>query len=134
MTLNPGLVDRKSWLDFSPDLLGEFHETFYWDLVGSASSIPLTFKGHSVSPTFHFDVDRISFGVVSYGFLNSKTLTLTNTSEVPMRFALRIPGDGRFLQKEFDVIPPRGMLLPNCSQKVQVDFISVNVKTYSLAP
>lgn len=34
-----------------------------------------------VSPTFHFDLDRISFGVVSYGFLNSKTLTLTNTSE-----------------------------------------------------
>jgi len=26
-------------------------------------------------------LDRISFGVVSYGFLNSKTLTLTNTSE-----------------------------------------------------
>ena len=36
-----------------------------------------------VSPTFHFDLDRISFGVVSYGFLNSKTLTLTNTSEAP---------------------------------------------------
>jgi hydrocephalus-inducing protein len=119
-------------VEFCPDLLGEFHETFYWDLVGSASSIPVTFKGHSVSPTFHFDVDRISFGVVSYGFLNSKTLTLTNTSEVPMRFALRIPGDGRFLQKEFDVIPPRGTLLPNCSQKVQIDFISVNVKTYDL--
>ena len=34
------------------------------DLVGSTSSIPLTFKGHSVSPTFHFDLDRISFGVV----------------------------------------------------------------------
>ena len=37
--------------------------------------------GPQVSPTFHFDLDRISFGVVSYGFLNSKTLTLTNTSE-----------------------------------------------------
>lgn len=119
-------------VEFCPDLLGEFHETFYWDLVGSASSIPLTFRGHSVAPTFHFDVDRISFGVVSYGFLNSKALTLSNTSEVPMRFALRIPGDGRFLQKEFDVIPPRGMLLPSCSQKVQIDFISVNVKTYDL--
>jgi hydrocephalus-inducing protein len=119
-------------VEFCPDLLGEFNETFYWDLVGSASSIPLTFKGHSVSPTFHFDVDRISFGVVSYGFLNSKTLTLTNDSEVTMRFALRIPGDGRFLQKEFDVIPPRGTLLPNCSQKIQIDFISVNVKTYDL--
>ncbi|CAE8612898.1 unnamed protein product [Polarella glacialis] len=123
-------------VELCPDLLGEFQETFYWELVGrippSTSSIPLNFKGHSVSPTFHFDLDRISFGVISYGFLNSKTLTLTNTSEVPMRFALRIPGDGRFAQREFDVIPPRGMLLPNCSQKVQVDFISVNVKSYDL--
>ena len=40
-----------------------------------------------VSPTFHFDLDRISFGVVSYGFLNSKTLTLTNTSEASSLFS-----------------------------------------------
>ncbi|CAK0825377.1 unnamed protein product [Prorocentrum cordatum] len=120
-------------IDFVPDLLGHFQETFRWDLVGSAASLALTFTGKSVPPTFTFDVDRIAFGVVSYGYLNSKTLTLTNTSEVPMRFALRIPGDGRFAQKEFDVIPPRGMLYPNCSQKVQLDFISVNIKTYDLA-
>lgn len=87
--------------EFCPDLLGEFHETFFCELVGSASSIPITFKGHSVFPTF--------------------------------TFVLRIPGDGRFLQKEFDIIPNRGTLLPNCSQKIQVDFISVNLKTYDLA-
>ena len=86
-------------VEVCPGLLGEFQETFFWELVGSTSRIGLSFRGHSVSPTFHFDLDRISFGVVSYGFLNSKTLTLTNTSEVPMRFALRIPGDGRFTQR-----------------------------------
>lgn len=119
-------------VEVCPDLLGEFQEVFYWELVGSTSKIGLSFRGHSVSPTFHFDLDRISFGVVSYGFLNSKTLTLTNTSEVPMRFALRIPGDGRFTQREFDVIPPKGTLLPNCAQKVQIDFVSMNVKSYDL--
>ena len=36
-----------------------------------------------------------------------------------MRFSLRIPGDGRFLQKEFVVIPSKGTLLPNCSIKVR---------------
>ena len=64
-----------------------------------------------------------------------------------MRFALRIPGDGRFTQRslprsgcvfradqmlwasgEFDVIPPKGTLLPNCSQKVQIDFISAALR------
>lgn len=109
-------------VEVCPDLLGEFQEVFYWELVGSTSKIGLSFRGHSVSPTFHF----------SYGFLNSKTLTLTNTSEVPMRFALRIPGDGRFTQREFDVIPPKGTLLPNCAQKVQIDFVSMNVKSYDL--
>eukprot|EP00434_Breviolum_minutum_P033123 symbB.v1.2.029308.t1/scaffold3193.1/size61566/3 len=49
-----------------------------------------------------------------------------------MRFALRIPGDGRFTQREFDVIPPKGTLLPNCAQKVQIDFVSMNVKSYDL--
>eukprot|EP00397_Hematodinium_sp_SG-2012_P000030 GEMP01000030.1.p1 GENE.GEMP01000030.1~~GEMP01000030.1.p1 ORF type:complete len:4608 (+),score=1069.56 GEMP01000030.1:10-13833(+) len=120
-------------VDFCPDLLGDFQETFNWDLVGSASQIPITFKGHIQAPTFHFDVERINFGTISYGFLNSKTLSLTNTSEVAMRFSIRIPGDGRFLQKEFDVIPSNGTLLPNCSIKVQIDFTSVNVKTYELS-
>ncbi len=71
---------------FSPDILGEFHETFQWELLGSATSLPLTFKGKCIAPSFHFDIDRLAFGVVSYGFLNSKTLTLTNTSEVPMKY------------------------------------------------
>ncbi|CAE7894602.1 Hydin [Symbiodinium microadriaticum] len=124
-----------------PDLLGEFQETFYWELV---------------SPTFHFDLDRISFGVVSYGFLNSKTLTLTNTSEAPPKQRDSKTGDdeeksnGKVLQTwgtfedletmkqcEFDVIPPKGTLLPNCSQKIQIDFVSeplrrLNVKSYDL--
>ena len=29
--------------------------------------------------------------------------------DLPFRFALRIPGDGRFNQKEFEVIPARGL-------------------------
>ena len=110
-------------IDFCPNILGEFHETFLWELSSNnkaACTIPISFKGNSVCPTFHFDMERINFGTVSFGFLNCKTITLSNDSEVTMRYALRIPGDGRFLQKEFDVIPSKGVLLPNCSQKIQV--------------
>lgn len=39
-------------------------------------------QGICVPPTFYFDQDRISFGVVSSGFLTTKTVTITNTSEV----------------------------------------------------
>ncbi|CAD7931174.1 unnamed protein product [Amoebophrya sp. A25] len=126
-------------IDFCPNILGEFHETFMWELSSnnkSACAIPISFKGNSVCPTFHFDVDKINFGTVSFGFLNCKTITLSNDSEVTMRYVLRIPGDGRFLQKEFDVIPSKGVLLPNCSQKIQIDFISAQAnpnKSYDLA-
>jgi hypothetical protein len=50
-----------------------------------------------------------------------------------MRYSLRIPGDGRFLQKEFDLIPSKGVLLPNCGQKIQLDFIATQAanKQYS---
>ncbi|CAD7939993.1 unnamed protein product [Amoebophrya sp. A120] len=126
-------------IDFCPNILGEFHETFNWELSSNnkaACVIPISFKGNSVCPTFHFDMDRINFGTVSFGFLNCKTITLSNDSEVTMRYALRIPGDGRFLQKEFDVIPSKGVLLPNCSQKIQIDFISAQAnpqKAYDLA-
>ena len=85
-----------------------------------------------MAPTFRFDFDKLNFGIVSFGFLTSKTLTLTNTAEVPFSYSLRIPGDGRFLQKEFDIIPSSGTLLPGCSQRIQVDFIPINVKVYDL--
>jgi hydrocephalus-inducing protein len=125
-------------IEFCPNILGEFNESFHWELSSnnkSACTIPITFKGNSVCPTFHFDVDRVNYGIVSYGFLNCKTITLSNDSEVTMRYGLRIPGDGRFLQKEYDIIPSKGVLLPNCSQKVQIDFISTQAanKQYDLA-
>uniref|UniRef100_A0A0G4I9B7 HYDIN/VesB/CFA65-like Ig-like domain-containing protein n=1 Tax=Chromera velia CCMP2878 TaxID=1169474 RepID=A0A0G4I9B7_9ALVE len=118
-------------IEFNPEVLGEFNESFIWKMEGSAVDNILTFKGCCVVPSFSFDIDRLSFGIVSFGFLQSKTLCLTNTSEVPLKYALRVPGDGRFLQKEFDVTPKRGTLLPSCSQKIQVDFIPVHVRAYA---
>lgn len=29
---------------------------------------------------------------------------------------------------EFDVIPPKGTLLPNCAQKIQIDFVSLGLR------
>ena len=71
-------------IEFCPSQLGQFHCTFHWELSSnnkSACTIPISFKGNSVCPTFHFDVDRINFGLVSYGFLNCKTVTLSNVSK-----------------------------------------------------
>lgn len=71
-------------MDFKPSDLGSFHEVFEWTLKGSATAVTLAFRGVSVQPTFTFDTTMINFGNVSFGFLNSRMLTLTNTSQVPL--------------------------------------------------
>ena len=51
----------------------------------------MTFRGRVVGPTFAFEEKEVDFGLVSYGFLNQRTLNLVNTSAIPMKFYLRIP-------------------------------------------
>ena len=73
----------------------------------------LTFKGHVVAPTFEFSEKIIDFGKVSYNFAVVKRVVLTNTSLVPITYAVRIPGDGRHSSKpEFKVTPNNGTLQP----------------------
>lgn len=117
-------------VEFKPSDLGVFHEIFEWTLKGSATAVTLAFRGKSVEPTFEFNEDRINFGTVSYGFLNSRMLTLSNTAEVPIVYALRVQGDQPSPDNEFTLIPAKGTLLPNCSQRIQVDFMSCQEKKY----
>jgi hypothetical protein len=115
---------------FCSEILGEFSEHFNFKLHGSDEPLSVHFKGHVVGPTFHFDVEDIDFGKISYDFLNSRTICLMNTSEIPMKFALRVPQDGNYLNKEFQLIPANGTVLPGGKQQITVDFISTNVKRY----
>lgn len=49
-----------------------------------------------VAPKFKFDVAELDFGPVSFGFLQSRTLKLTNESDIPFQFALSVPMDGKY--------------------------------------
>ena len=80
---------------FLSDILGEFSETFRFALEGSADMLTLTFRGHVVAPTFKFSDEIIDFGKVSYKFVVSKIVYLTNTSDVDINYSIRVPGDGR---------------------------------------
>eukprot|EP00935_MAST-01C_sp_MAST-1C-sp1_P000586 g586.t1 len=115
---------------FCSEILGEFSEHFNFKLHGSDEPLSVHFKGHVVGPTFHFDVEEIDFGKISYDFLNSKQICLINTSEIPMKFGLRVPQDGNYLNKEFHLIPANGTVLPGGKQQITIDFISTNVKRY----
>ena len=127
---------------FLSDALGEFSETFVAQLFGQPAPLPMLIKGRVVGPSFLFQqtgggepVEVLDFKTVSIGFLNTITFELQNTSEIPMRYALRIPGDtaNAFQPREFQVVPASGAVLPHGKQKLQLDFISYTVKKYDLA-
>ena len=80
---------------FESDILGEFSESFSWEIKGASESLVLDFRGRVVGPTFELDCTELDFGVVSYGFRYSLDFTVTNTSEIPMKFRMRIrDGEG----------------------------------------
>jgi len=117
---------------FQSDILGEFSETFRIELEGSSEVLVLTFKGHVMAPSFEFNTDVINFGEVSYDFQNTQVALMRNTSEVPMTFNIRVPGDGKESNKEFNIIPSKGTLQPKESINIQIDFMSKTVKKYDM--
>jgi len=73
----------------------------------------------------------VDFGIASFGFLHSRTITLANTSQIPMKFTLRIPKDGEFMQREFGLTPSSGTLLPKSKMPIKLDFVPETVKKYT---
>jgi hydrocephalus-inducing protein len=108
---------------FKSDILGEFSETFRFAMEGSAEMLSLTFKGHVVAPTFKFSEEIIDFGRVSYKFPVHKTVHLTNTSDVEINYVVRVPGDGRSLQNEFNITNDRGRLEKNREAQITIEFV-----------
>jgi len=117
---------------FRSGTLGEVHETFHCILKGQPIPLPLTFKGRVVGPSFHFSVGEIDFGTVSIGFQASRMLSMYNTSDIPMKFRLRIPEENP-ARPEFTIEPERGAILPHRKVNLQVHFCSLNIWRYDLA-
>lgn len=59
----------------------------------------------------------------------TKEFTLTNTSEIPLRFAWRVPSDTEE-PKEFQILPGKGTILPHGKVKINVEFVSRTVQRY----
>ena len=111
------------------------------------------FSGSVIGPTFQFDIPKLNFSTVSYGFLNTSTFTLHNTSLVPMTFHMRVPGDGVseslcstsdydsnysetgsvLPPKEFEIVPSSGKIQPQSQKTIKMDFISNTLKKYDLS-
>ncbi|XP_068024510.1 hydrocephalus-inducing protein homolog [Melanerpes formicivorus] len=144
-------------ISFSSPSLGHFTEEFRFHVEGSPEPVTLTIRGCVTAPTFHFDVPGLHFGEVSFGFPHSLSCRLTNSSLVPMAFALRVPGDGtaepslpstallldpshpawggraQGHPREFSISPGRGTIRPLSFVDIQVTLCSNTVGPYELA-
>ncbi|CAK9098498.1 unnamed protein product [Durusdinium trenchii] len=137
-------------VDFKPKELGPFHE-----------AVTLAFRGTSVRPKFRgperaqhaghrgvgrkvpgptvtFDPDRSNLRQrqnPSPDTLYTSTfrgLMEIGELRVPCYYTLTVKGDEAPPNNEFEIIPSRGTLLPNCAQRIQVDFISQTEKKYDM--
>ncbi|XP_076808093.1 hydrocephalus-inducing protein homolog isoform X2 [Clavelina lepadiformis] len=141
-------------ITFRSECLGSFSQDFYFSVDGTPEPLKLTVKANVIGPTFHFDVPRLRFGTVSYGFNHTKICTLINTSLVPMTFILRIPDDGKGepsissmsdlsdgllstiglkaikSPQEFDITPAQGIIRPQSEAKIHVTLCSNTLKRY----
>ena len=118
-------------VSFSSDVLGDFNEDFGWQLQGTPQPLTLTMRGKVIGPTFHLDEEMLDFQRVSVAFVNSRAFNLFNTSDIPFRFHMRVPGDGAGVKKEFAVTPSTGTILPHGKQRVQIDLIAYATRQYN---
>ncbi|XP_072403680.1 hydrocephalus-inducing protein homolog [Chiloscyllium punctatum] len=156
-TLLPGKYQLLE-VTFKAAILGNFIVDLFLSVKGSPEPIQVTFKGHVIGPTFHFNVPVLNFGEVSFGFPKTISCCLTNTSLVPMSIKLRVPSDGTgeisqtsFSQasehksinlwmniesgarpKEFTINPSGGNIKSHVGKEIQVSFCPNTVKKYDM--
>ena len=74
----------------------------------------------------------IDFGKVSYSFPEEKRIVLKNLSEVSFTFNLRIPGDGKLAQREFEIEPARDEIDKGGEKVITITFIPKSTKKYQM--
>ncbi|XP_056381388.1 hydrocephalus-inducing protein homolog isoform X2 [Hyla sarda] len=146
-------------ISLSCNILGEFRENFNFNVDGSPNDVVLTIRGCIIGPTFHFSVPALHFGDVSFGFPQTLSCSLSNTSLVPMSFSLRVPGDGTgdlsitshtYIEEdraaswrrlnnggwrpcEFTITPSKGTIRSQGLLDIEVTLCSNSLKKYELA-
>jgi hydrocephalus-inducing protein len=85
----PKSVQRHLDIEFIPDSLGKFEVTYDVAVKGATYPVKLTFKGEMLGPTFVCDVEQIAYGKVSYSFTYTRSVKISNTSEIPMRYTIK---------------------------------------------
>lgn len=119
-------------MTFQSSKVGEFQEVFRWAITDSRDELTLHVRGHVRAPEFEFKENKIDFGVVSYQFEKVQEIELENKSQVKFKFNLRIPGDNKNNEKEFEISPESDEIKPGETRKILVKFMPHQKKRYNM--
>lgn len=113
--------------------IGLFNEQFTVRIIGAEYVSPkLWVRGRVIGPTFDIVPKSVNFGTVSFGFLYTQTLEITNDSDIPFDFQLVIHQDPTFRLSEVSVLPDHGIVQKFSKTKVKLEFLPVDLKEYSI--
>ncbi|KAG2522693.1 hypothetical protein BBO99_00005426 [Phytophthora kernoviae] len=115
---------------FCSQALGETFHHICFSMQGSDEQLTARFKANVIPPVFHFDVDQVDFGAVSYSFPQTQTVKLINASKISIKYSLRVPEEASYKQKELELVPANGKLDAYGEQQITIHFTSYNVKVY----
>ncbi|KAI9356512.1 hypothetical protein DFJ73DRAFT_958267 [Zopfochytrium polystomum] len=115
---------------FVSEVLGSFHEEFRWELEGAPDKLCTLFYGSVVGPNFHFGASELNFGQLSYGFLDTQSVELVNSSHIPMEFSLAMSCGEDGEENEFQVTPSAGRIAPLESVQISVAFTPKSIRSY----
>lgn len=120
-------------IKFIANHVGSFNETFTYQIKGAVNGSPtISFYGKVIGPTFSINTKSLDYGIVSYGFMYSKTIEIENKSEIPFDYALRLSQDSSFSRREFAIKPSTGTIDKFGKQQVVIEFIPVSIQNYQL--
>ncbi|KAL4085786.1 hypothetical protein PRIC1_014796 [Phytophthora ramorum] len=115
---------------FCSQELGEAFHHIRFSMQGSDEQLTVRFKANVIPPVFHFDLDQVDFGAVSYSFPQTRTVKLINASKIAMKYSLRVPEEASYKQKEMELVPSDGKLDAYGEQQITIHFTSHTVKVY----
>ena len=118
---------------FQPDSLGQIYEEFEWELNGSPEPLILTFKGKSVGPSIHANIDEICFGKVSYGFSSQKAFQIINTSQISVKYEIRLKAESNCDIRDFKITKQFGIIDELSNEPIEIELSAMQLKPYKLS-
>lgn len=136
MTVSParGILDLKETsnitVTFCASKVGELSESVSCELVGSDRILIVRLKAIVILPTFLVDTEEIDFGIVSYSFEATKSIRVTNTSDIFFYISLSIAEEEKYRKKEVEILPSSSGIESKGALDIQISFTPFNIKRY----